>query len=124
MLKLGLLGAGRIGRANANTVPSQHDGKRVTVPDLKAGASQTSAAKSGLASRLSFENSAEGEIDATLFAASTDTLSTTTKQASVLHLAGTGPLPGPTDGRVPAFAMAGAATKSAREGGDVELASG
>ena len=73
MLKLGLLGAGRIGNVHARTITSHPGSTLVAVSDAVAENAQKLAAQYGAAARGSDEIIADAGIDAVLIATPTDT---------------------------------------------------
>jgi myo-inositol 2-dehydrogenase/D-chiro-inositol 1-dehydrogenase len=73
MLKIGLLGAGRIGQVHAKSISSNPDSQLVAVSDVVAGAAEKLAAAHGIAARSSEDIIADPAIDAVLVATSTDT---------------------------------------------------
>jgi myo-inositol 2-dehydrogenase/D-chiro-inositol 1-dehydrogenase len=73
MLKVGLLGAGRIAGVHATAITSHPESELVAVSDINAEAAGKLAAKYGGAVRSSDEIIADPAIDAVLIATSTDT---------------------------------------------------
>ena len=73
MLKVGLLGAGRIGQIHAVNIASHPESALVAVSDLHASAAEAVARKFGSVARSSDEIIADADIDAVLIATSTDT---------------------------------------------------
>lgn len=73
MLKVGLLGAGRIGQVHAVNIAGHAESTLVAVSDMHAPAAEALAAKHGAAVRSSDEIIADPDIDAVLIATSTDT---------------------------------------------------
>jgi len=73
MLKVGLLGAGRIGQVHAAVVAAHEGSKLAAVSDVNAPAAEELAAKFHAQMRSSDEIIADDTIDAVLIATSTDT---------------------------------------------------
>ena len=73
MLKVGLLGAGRIGNVHARAISAHRQSALVAVSDVWAENAEKLAAEYGIAARSSDEIIADPEIDAVLIATSTDT---------------------------------------------------
>lgn len=73
MLKIGLLGAGRIGQVHAVNITAHPQSTLVAVSDVNAGAAEALAAKYGAEARTTEEILADPAIDAVLVATSTDT---------------------------------------------------
>ncbi len=73
MLKVGLLGAGRIGQVHAVNIAGHAASTLVAVSDVQAAAAQSLAGKHGAEARSSEEILADPAIDAVLIASSTDT---------------------------------------------------
>ena len=73
MLKVGLLGAGRIGQVHAVNIAGHAESTLAAVSDVNAPAAEALAAKYGAEVRGSEEIIADGTIDAVLIATSTDT---------------------------------------------------
>lgn len=73
MLKIALLGAGRIGQVHAKSIASNPDCRLVAVADVAADAAQTLAARHGAQVRSVEAILDDGGIDAVLIATSTDT---------------------------------------------------
>ena len=73
MLKVGLLGAGRIGQVHAAVVAAHEGSKLAAVSDVYAPAAEELAAKYHAQVRSSDELIADDAIDAVLIATSTDT---------------------------------------------------
>ncbi|MBF9036166.1 inositol 2-dehydrogenase [Rhodobacterales bacterium HKCCE2091] len=73
MLKVGLLGAGRIGQVHAVNIAGNPGSTLAAVSDVNAPAAETLAATYGAAARSSEEIIADPGIDAVLIATSTDT---------------------------------------------------
>ena len=73
MLKVGLLGAGRIGLVHARSIASHNQSKLVAVSDAVPAAAEKLAAEHGIAVRTSEEIIADPGIDAVLIATPTDT---------------------------------------------------
>lgn len=73
MLKVGLLGAGRIGQVHARAIASHADSALAAVSDANAEAAQGLAARHGAAARTTEAILADPAIDAVLIATPTDT---------------------------------------------------
>ncbi|MEM9635943.1 MAG: inositol 2-dehydrogenase [Pseudomonadota bacterium] len=73
MLKVGLLGAGRIGQVHAVNIAGHQNSELVAVSDIYEDAAQTLAAKYGAAARASEDILKDDGIDVVLVATSTDT---------------------------------------------------
>lgn len=73
MLKVGLLGAGRIGQVHAKAIASHADSALAAVSDANAEAAQGLAARHGAAARTTEAILADPAIDAVLIATPTDT---------------------------------------------------
>jgi myo-inositol 2-dehydrogenase/D-chiro-inositol 1-dehydrogenase len=73
MLKVGLLGAGRIGNVHAKAISSHPGSKLVAVSDVHMGAASALAAQYAADARQTAEIIADPAIDAVLIATSTDT---------------------------------------------------
>ncbi len=73
MLKVGLLGAGRIGKVHAATIAAHPKSELVAVSDVVAENAAELAAEYGIADRGSDEIIADPQVDAVLIATSTDT---------------------------------------------------
>lgn len=73
MLKIGLLGAGRIGNVHAKAISSHGGSELVAVSDVNAEAAEKLARQYGAQARTSDQILADGSIDAVLIATSTDT---------------------------------------------------
>lgn len=73
MLKVGLLGAGRIGQVHAVNIAGNARSQLVAVSDVNAAAAETLAARHGARACSSEEILADAGIDAVLIATSTDT---------------------------------------------------
>jgi len=73
MIKVGLLGAGRIGNVHAKSIAANADSQLVAVSDVNTAAAQTLAAAYGAQARSSQEIITDPSIDAVLIASSTDT---------------------------------------------------
>jgi myo-inositol 2-dehydrogenase/D-chiro-inositol 1-dehydrogenase len=73
MIKVGLLGAGRIGNVHAKSIAANADSQLVAVSDVNQGAAETLAKAYGAQARTSQDIIADRSIDAVLIATSTDT---------------------------------------------------
>ena len=73
MLKVGLLGAGRIGQLHAGNIAGHPDSRLVAVSDIHEAAAKTLADQFGAAVKTSDQIIADTDIDAVLIATSTDT---------------------------------------------------
>ncbi len=73
MLKIGLLGAGRIGKVHAKSIAVNPDSKLVAVSDIDTASAEKLAAEHGIAAKTNEEIIADPSIDAVLVATSTDT---------------------------------------------------
>jgi len=73
MLKIGLLGAGRIGNVHAKAISSHGGSELVAVSDVNAEAAEKLARQYGAQARTSDQILADASIDAVLIATSTDT---------------------------------------------------
>ncbi len=73
MLKVGLLGAGRIGNVHAKAIAAHRGSRLVAVSDVNAEAARRLAGEHDALARSSEEILADGGIDAVLVATSTDT---------------------------------------------------
>jgi myo-inositol 2-dehydrogenase/D-chiro-inositol 1-dehydrogenase len=73
IIKVGLLGAGRIGNVHAKSIAANADSQLVAVSDVNQAAAETLAAAYGAQARSSQEIIADRSIDAVLIATSTDT---------------------------------------------------
>lgn len=73
MLKVGLLGAGRIGQVHAVTIAGHPGSSLAAISDVNAAAAESLAAKYGSTVRSSEDIIADKNIDAVLIATSTDT---------------------------------------------------
>ena len=73
MLKVGLLGAGRIAGVHATAISGHPDSRLVAVSDYVAANAEKLAAQYGCAARTTEEIIADPQIDAVLIATSTDT---------------------------------------------------
>lgn len=73
MLKVGLLGAGRIGQVHAVTIAGHPGSSLAAISDVNAAAAESLAAKYGSTVRSSEDIIADKSIDAVLIATSTDT---------------------------------------------------
>jgi len=73
MLKVGLLGAGRIGQLHANTIAGHKDSQLVAVSDIHQPSAEAVAQQFQAAAVSSEEIIADPQIDAVLIATSTDT---------------------------------------------------
>ncbi|MES0880908.1 inositol 2-dehydrogenase [Roseibium sp. SCP14] len=73
MLKVGLLGAGRIGQVHAVNIAGHQNSELVAVSDIHEDAAQALAAKYGAAARPSEDILKDDGVDAVLVATSTDT---------------------------------------------------
>jgi myo-inositol 2-dehydrogenase/D-chiro-inositol 1-dehydrogenase len=73
MLKVGLLGAGRIGNVHAKAITSNPGSALVAVSDVNTGAAEKLAAQYGAEARSSLDIIDDPAIDAVLIATSTDT---------------------------------------------------
>ena len=73
MLKVGLLGAGRIGQVHAAAIAGHQDSELVAISDIYAPAAEELAAKYHVKVKSSDEIIADDTIDAVLIATSTDT---------------------------------------------------
>ncbi|PWE49132.1 inositol 2-dehydrogenase [Thioclava sp. NG1] len=82
MLKIGLLGAGRIGQVHAVNIAGHSGSTLVAVSDVNAEAARALAAKFGANVASSEEIIADPEIDAVLVATSTDTHSDLIEKAT------------------------------------------
>ena len=82
MLKVGLLGAGRIGQVHAVNIAAHAGSTLVAVSDVNAEAAQAVAVKYGAKAALSEDIIADPEIDAVLIATSTDTHSELMEKAT------------------------------------------
>lgn len=73
MLKVALLGAGRIGQVHARSIAADGDSRLVAVADVNTAAAETLAAANGAEARSIDAILADPAIDAVLIATSTDT---------------------------------------------------
>jgi myo-inositol 2-dehydrogenase / D-chiro-inositol 1-dehydrogenase len=73
MLKVGLLGAGRIGNVHAKAISSHPDSRLVAVSDINMDAARALATQYGADARQTADIIADPSIDAVLIATSTDT---------------------------------------------------
>ena len=73
MIKVGLLGAGRIGNVHAKSIAAHADSRLVAVSDVNQAAAETLAAAYGAQARTSMDIIGDASIDAVLIATSTDT---------------------------------------------------
>jgi len=73
MIKVGLLGAGRIGKVHARSIVADQRSQLLAVADINAQAAQQLAATCGAKARSAQEIIADPGIDAVLIATSTDT---------------------------------------------------
>ncbi|PTB22150.1 inositol 2-dehydrogenase [Trinickia symbiotica] len=73
MLKIALLGAGRIGQVHARSIAAHRDSQLVAVADIVAGAASKLAAEYDAQARSVDDILADSTIDAVLIATSTDT---------------------------------------------------
>lgn len=73
MIKVGLLGAGRIGKVHAKSIVSDPRSQLVAVSDVNEEAARQLASTCGATARTSLEIIADSSIDAVLIATSTDT---------------------------------------------------
>jgi myo-inositol 2-dehydrogenase/D-chiro-inositol 1-dehydrogenase len=73
MIKVGLLGAGRIGNVHAKSIVSNADSQLVAVSDVNQAAAEKLAASYSAQARTSQDIIADSSIDAVLIATSTDT---------------------------------------------------
>lgn len=73
MLKVGLLGAGRIGKVHAKAISSHPESRLVAVSDVDAGSAEALAAQYGAEARSNEAILADPSIDAVLVATSTNT---------------------------------------------------
>jgi len=73
MLKIGLLGAGRIGNVHASAIAAHPGSELVAISDVNAAAASTLAGRFGAVARSSEAIIADPAIDAVLIATSTDT---------------------------------------------------
>ncbi len=73
IIKVGLLGAGRIGNVHAKSIAANADSQLVAVSDVNQAAAETLAAAYGAKARSSQDIIADPSIDAVLIATSTDT---------------------------------------------------
>lgn len=73
MIKVGLLGAGRIGKVHAKSIVADERSQLLAVSDIDPQAAQQLAAACGAKARSSQEIIADPDIDAVLIATSTDT---------------------------------------------------
>ncbi|MCC0045081.1 MAG: Gfo/Idh/MocA family oxidoreductase, partial [Brucellaceae bacterium] len=73
MLKVGLIGAGRIGAVHAAAISSNPESQLVAISDYYPENAEKLAAKHGSVARTTEEIIADGGIDAVLIATSTDT---------------------------------------------------
>jgi myo-inositol 2-dehydrogenase/D-chiro-inositol 1-dehydrogenase len=82
MLKIALIGAGRIGQVHARSISGNLDCKLVAVSDIATGSAQKLAARYGAEYRPVSDILGDSEIDAVLIAASTDTHSDLIERAT------------------------------------------
>ena len=82
MLKIALLGAGRIGQVHAKSISFNADSELVAVADVAAAAAQKLAAQHGARVRSVDDILADSSIDAVLIATSTDTHSDLIERAT------------------------------------------
>lgn len=73
MIKVGLLGAGRIGKVHAQAITSHSGSRLVAVSDVVAAAAEELANEYGIEAKASEDIIADPNIDAVLIATSTDT---------------------------------------------------
>lgn len=73
MIKVGLLGAGRIGKVHAKSIVADARSQLVAVSDVNESAARELAASCGASARTSEDILADASIDAVLIATSTDT---------------------------------------------------
>lgn len=73
MLKVGLLGAGRIGNVHAKAISSHPGSKLVAISDVNMGAAEKLATQYGAEARATDQIIGDASIDAVLIATSTDT---------------------------------------------------
>lgn len=73
MIRVGLLGAGRIGNVHAKSISSNVDSQLVAVSDVQQAAAEKLAARYGAQARSSQDIIRDPSIDAVLIATSTDT---------------------------------------------------
>ena len=73
MLKIGLLGAGRIGQVHAMAIAGHEGSELATISDVHASIAEELAAKYDAKVKSSHEIIADDSIDAVLIATSTDT---------------------------------------------------
>jgi len=73
MLKIGLLGAGRIGNVHAKSITRHANCQLVAISDVNMAAAERLAATCGAVARSTQDIIADGSIDAVLIATSTDT---------------------------------------------------
>ena len=83
MLKVGLLGAGRIAGVHATAISSHPDSTLVAVSDINAAAAEKLASQYGAEVRTTDAILNDGSIDAVLIATSTDTHSDLIERATV-----------------------------------------
>ena len=82
MLRVGLLGAGRIGNVHAKAISSHAGSKLVAVSDINADATQKLAAQYGAEAKSTEDIVSDTAIDAVLIATSTDTHSDLIEKAT------------------------------------------
>ncbi|MEM7301831.1 MAG: inositol 2-dehydrogenase [Pseudomonadota bacterium] len=73
MLKVGLLGAGRIGNVHARAISAHPDSELISISDVVSSNAENLAQQYGASARTSDEIIADQSIDAVLIATSTDT---------------------------------------------------
>ena len=83
MIRVGLLGTGRIGRLHAETIASHSESTLYAVSDIDSGSANDIAAQYGAAVKSSEEIISDPNVDAILIATSTDTHSDFIEKASL-----------------------------------------
>lgn len=82
MLRVALLGAGRIGQVHAKAITANSDSRLVAVADVNASAAESLASAHGAAARSVEQILADTDVDAVLIATSTDTHSELIERAT------------------------------------------
>ena len=83
MIRVGLLGTGRIGRLHAETIASHSESTLYAVSDIDSGSANELAVQYGAALKSSEEVISDPNVDAILIATSTDTHSDFIEKASL-----------------------------------------
>ncbi|MGB2477861.1 MAG: Gfo/Idh/MocA family oxidoreductase, partial [Paracoccaceae bacterium] len=84
MIRVGLLGTGRIGRLHAETIASHSESSLYAVSDIDSGSANEIAVQYGAALKSSEEIISDPNVDAILIATSTDTHAEFIEKASLV----------------------------------------